>query len=184
LQVSLSGTGIKVYWVDDFSESIPSDFMKAVNTEPNFNLIRRQSGKAGKKEAIAFGMDQINTEWVLLMDADTTPHPAVFSSGSFPANRRWKMVLLPLLPVSSRKLIPVFFDLEFLVLQLVTHASAMLGYPLLANGAALLVRRLDYLESLEVRNDFHIASGDDIFALFAFQSKFGRESIGSAAYGI
>jgi cellulose synthase/poly-beta-1,6-N-acetylglucosamine synthase-like glycosyltransferase len=182
LKELLSGTGIKVYWVDDFSDNLPLVFEKATETEPDFKLIQRQTGKPGKKEAIAFGMRQINTEWVLMMDADTRPQSGFFSKGALAIASRWKMILLPLFPDVSNKTFRIFFDLEFIVLQLVTHASAILGYPLLANGAALLVKRADYLETLDARRDFHIASGDDLFALFAFLSKFGRRSIGSAAH--
>lgn len=182
LKELLSGTGIKVYWVDDFSDALPLDFEKATQAEPGFKLIQRQTGKPGKKYAIAFGMRQIKTEWVLMMDADTRPQSGFFSKGALATVSRWKMIVLPLIPDVSNKAFRIFFDLEFIVLQLVTHASAILGFPLLANGAALMVKRAEYLETLNIRRDFQIASGDDIFALFAFQSKFGRESIGSAAH--
>lgn len=184
LRELFSGVEIKIFWIDDFSDDIPVDFLKEVEAEPNFKLIRRISGKAGKKEAITFGMHQINAEWILLIDVDSRPQPNFFSKGFISVDSKWKMVLLPLVPAPSGHSFRIFFDLEFLVLQLVTHASAILGFPLLANGAAMLVKKAEYLESLKVRRDFHIASGDDVFALFAFQSKFGRKSIGTAANAI
>ncbi len=177
----VSGTEIKVFWVDDFSDSIPRCFLEAVEDIPNFNLIRRNAGKPGKKQAISCGMKYIATEWVLLMDADTQPDSGFFSGGSLPAKKDWKMILLPVAPVFLKGIVRSFFDLEFLTLQMVTHAAARLGCPLLANGAALLVKRDSYLETQPYRSDFHIPSGDDIFALFAFRRRFGSKSIGSLA---
>lgn len=177
----VSGTQIKVFWVDDFSDSIPKDFLKAIEDMPSFGLIKRKLGKPGKKEAISFGMEYITGDWVLLMDADTLPHRDFFSGNYLPSKKAWKMILLPVHPAVVKGSVRSFFDIEFLTLQLVTHASARLRSPLLANGAAILVKRKEYLETLKYRDDFHIPSGDDVFALFAFQKNFGAKSIGSAA---
>jgi len=181
LKSQLANYKTKVYWVDDFSESVPENFLGVVESIQNFNILKRTEGKQGKKQAISFGLHQIDEKWVMLMDADSRPNFSSFSEGGIPIEARWKMVLFPLLPTYSKGIIRKFFDLEFLVLQFVTHASAFLGHPLLANGALLLVNRESYLETLANRKDFYLPSGDDVFALFAFQAQYGRSSIGSVA---
>jgi len=181
LKSQLAHFETEVFWVDDFSESIQENFLREVESFKNFNILKRRKGKPGKKEAISFGLQQVEEKWVLLMDADSRPDFSIFAEGGIPVKNRWRMVLFPLLPTKSQGIIRKFFDLEFIVLQLVTHASALFGWPLLANGATLLVNRESYLETLAHRRDFFLASGDDVFALFAFQSEYGRSSIGSVA---
>jgi len=181
LKRQTSETGIGVFWIDDFSDNITDEVLAAFEKEHTFNLFRRTKGKPGKKEAISFGIKKLNTEWVWLMDADSRPDLMFFAKGGFRIKKSWRMILFPLVPMRVKGFTRKLFDLEFLVLQLVTHASAILGRPLLANGASLLVNRKDYIESLAHRADFNIPSGDDVFALFAFQDKYGHSSIGSGA---
>jgi len=181
LSDQISSTGIQVFWIDDFSDRISDEVLNELERNDSLNLISRTTGNQGKKEAIFYGLQQLNSEWVLLMDADSRPDLACLTRGELIVKKSWRMILLPVVPIYCKGVIRKFFDLEFLVLQLVTHASAAFGRPLLANGASLMVKREDYIKSQSHRSDFHIPSGDDVFALFAFQSKYGRASIGSGA---
>lgn len=179
LKSNIYRSGIQVFWVDDFSDHLSSSFKSEIEKNKNFHLLSREPGNRGKKMAISYGMSKLYSDWVILMDADSRPDLRFLKRQYLELNSNWKMILIPIHADRAKGLFKNLFNLEFLVLQVVTHASALMHRPLLANGAAMMVHRKAYLETEQNRNDFHLQSGDDIFSMFAIIEQYGRKSIGS-----
>ncbi len=169
---------IPIYWVDDYSTDDVSDFINFTEQQNNFTVIR-SSEEPGKKHALKLAIEKANTDWVFLMDVDSRPDRAILSTDFMNIDAQQKMLLVPILPKPSTSLIGKFFDLDFISLHFAGFKSVAFKRPLLANGAAMLVNRDAYIKSLKHRTDWDIPSGDDVFAMMAIKSEFGRASIGA-----
>lgn len=169
---------IPIHWVDDYSTDDLRAFTDFIADKEHFHLIR-SSEKPGKKRAVKYALQTVNADWVFLMDVDSRPDVAILSADYVNMDSPQKMLLVPIRPKPSPSLIRKFFDLDFISLHFAGFKSVALKRPLLANGAAMMVNRTAYLQSLRHRTDWDIDSGDDVFAMMAIKSEFGSESIGA-----
>jgi hypothetical protein len=118
-----------------------------------------------------------HTEWVLTSDSDTRISPKL-SFYLAEVVQSYKACLIPIAPAKSKGAASALFAAEFMVLQGVGVAFAKWGRAILANGAALLIQRDAYFATCAYRKDWDINGGDDLFTIFAIQSRFGPNAVG------
>lgn len=169
--------GVRVCIADDHSREIPASIPEQISGDSRFEIIYAPEGISGKKAVLDYAIKRANSDWVMLLDADTHPHPTFFERGISGLDSQTRLVLFPLRPSASRKLYRAFFDLDFLSLQIAGIGSAKLHRAVLANGALLLVSRAAYLQTRSLRDDWSISSGDDVFMMFAILKKYGSRSV-------
>ena len=131
--------------------------------------VQSDEGK-GKKYALLKAIEQVDTEYVWLCDADILPPPM---PASLPDA---DMIILPLrmeaLPDLQghpfRRLGSRLMQLEYAAIQALTVCAAQKGHPVMCSGANMIVRRSVWLEcAAELHAD--IPSGDDMFMLEAMK---------------
>lgn len=141
-----------------------------------FRFVRVESESRGKKRALEAGVRASRSPWILTLDADSRPQADLITSLSrLPSDRL--LFLFGIRPRARSGAMAAFFDLEFVALQAVGLAMATAGKPILANGAALLFQKDAYCTVRSDRNDWHQASGDDVFLLLAVKRRFGSRAI-------
>jgi cellulose synthase/poly-beta-1,6-N-acetylglucosamine synthase-like glycosyltransferase len=164
-----------VFVVDHISLS--EEDLRALENSPMHSVIFPPPEHRGKKNVMRFAMETLKTDWFLWMDADVIPNETLFQRLPALISPEIKMLLVPLKPKTSLPLHRAFFDLEFLVLHSVGCGSASLNLPLLNNAACLLISRQAFIETIDSRNDWHLLSGDDVFAMHAIANRFGGKAI-------
>lgn len=150
---------IEVIFVDDYSTDATVKILNETVKVP-FRIISNQ-GKKGKKFALHQGIQVAAFDFILTLDADV-----YFDSYFFinvldcpPAD----LIILPV-EMNGESLFQVLNAIEFVWLQKLTFGAKQ---PILCNGANLLFRKSSYFSAYELRNDFDLASGDDVFLLDA-----------------
>ena len=181
----------EIIFVDDNSTdntfAILLDFAKKLP-----NVIVLQSTGNGKKAALIEGVKHCTAKYVLFTDADCIlPDEYCLNAKIFLTTHSVDMLLggvkLHYLSsnfegdfsvktdISDFALNPfkAFENLDLGSLQAVSAGSAMMGCPIMCNGANMIVRRDIYLEHISgIRTD--IPSGDDMFMLHNIKAANGK----------
>ena len=181
----------EIIFVDDNSTdntfAILLDFAKKLP-----NVIVLQSAGNGKKAALIEGVKHCTAKYVLFTDADCIlPDEYCLNAKIFLTTHSVDMLLggvkLHYLStnfegdfsvktdISDFALNPLkaFEILDLGSLQAVSAGSAMMGCPIMCNGANMIVRRDIYLEHISgIRTD--IPSGDDMFMLHNIKASNGK----------
>ena len=181
----------EIIFVDDNSTdntfAILLDFAKKLP-----NVIVLQSPGIGKKAALIEGVKHCTAKYVLFTDADCIlPDEYCLNAKIFLTTHSVDMLLggvkLHYLSSNFAKNFSVKTDisdfalnpfkafeiLDLGSLQAVSAGSAMMGCPIMCNGANMIVRRDIYLEHISgIRTD--IPSGDDMFMLHNIKASNGK----------
>ncbi len=160
-QVENSGAKEWIF-VDDGSSDQGSRLLQVPATKRRDVTVIPAEGK-GKKAALATGSRRATSDVILTLDADVLLPDAwfVYFSDCLKENPS-TIWLFPLLIRKPRSFFQYFEALDVLSLTAATQAFAKAGTPVMANGAALAVRRDFYLRALP-RLKTEVASGDDVF---------------------
>jgi poly-beta-1,6-N-acetyl-D-glucosamine synthase len=119
----------------------------------------------GKKSAIRTGADQAIGELLITTDADCRVKEGwIRSLAECYSEEKSDMLISPVVLRKSSGLLGSFQELEFMSLQGITAASALLKKPVLCNGANLAFSASAYRKN-EAGLKEKILSGDDIFLL-------------------
>ncbi len=151
---------------------------KSQEANPGFPIRLFLASGEGKKAALTELAAHAKADILLFTDADCsiganwiTTMISAFESADC------QMVLGPVKMENDDSLSGTWQSLEFMSLIASTAGSCGVGYPAMANGANLAVRR-SVFEAVQGRaTGYKHASGDDVFLLFAVMRKFGRASI-------
>ncbi len=163
--------GLEVILVDDHSSTVWWEEL----TIPESIVVIAQKEK-GKKFAIKNGVERASNSIIFQCDADLDLGGVKFDLWERSENELFSLV--PLSPSKGRGLIRKFFDVEFSVLHFIGLESMKRGRPLLSNGAALIYSKQAFLDTVQDRDDWELASGDDMFLMIAIQKKWGSKSLG------
>ncbi|NEN23985.1 glycosyltransferase [Cryomorpha ignava] len=166
-----------VWLLNDHSTDLSATDLEKLELPAQIKLFPPIKGVTGKKAVWREAIKRVETEWVLIMDADTEPSELLFTSGVRLIPKGAKCLLIPIIPSKRMGAIASFFDLDFLSLHFAGLASAKANKPLLANAACMLMQREAFLKSAKERNDWSEPGGDDVFAMFAIAKMFGANSI-------
>ncbi len=156
-----------------------SDFAQGeldVRQATGVKYISLPPGVHGKKQAITHGVKESTSRWILTNDTDSDIDIEIIEH--IPGeDASAKLIVLPIKPKGGGNGFAKLFALEFMILQGVGLAFAKWGYPVLANGAGLLVHREAFIHTLNKRYDWELEGGDDIFTTLAVRKHFGPSSI-------
>lgn len=156
-------------FVNDHSEDVFLSHFSSLDFP--FKLLNLNENQYGKKSAIHLGVDSSDSEFILTWDTDV-----IVESEYFVELEKHNWTDLNILPVYMHgpDFIPGFFAMDY---QLQTQANVALSglyRPITSSGANLLFSRKVFIETACIRNDAHIASGDDQFLLKAVRDS-GKE---------
>ena len=153
--------------IDDHSED--QTVAEATKLLPQALLIKNEG--TGKKAALKTGLAKATGSKVLCLDADILIDTDwINRCQSYLTENAADLHLFPVLVQDSTNVFQQFEAFDMLGLMAITKASANANRPILANGAALCVSRVDFLDC---QNELHEdqASGDDIFLLQAMKKR-------------
>jgi cellulose synthase/poly-beta-1,6-N-acetylglucosamine synthase-like glycosyltransferase len=166
--------------VDDHSTDQTSEVTEDfIENHKKFNIsILKQTEQKGKKSAIRLALSKAKGEYILITDADCLHEKgwikamvskfiydhAIFISG-------------PVSLIQPRGLFQKLQDLEFMSLIASGAGAIGAGFPMMCNGANLGFSLNAYRQLSESALKPEMASGDDVFLMLAFASKFGKDKI-------
>lgn len=169
LKLDYDKEDFEIILVNDHSED---DFQKRIGDLLDLgSIIIIDNNGVGKKEAIETGVAKAKNEWILCSDAD-----CLFQE-------EWLMACNKTINGSSADLylLPVFMDQgngllgRFQYYDLLSTLGFNMGYyfykgvSLLANGANILFKKVDFQIIDPFKNNKSISSGDDMFLLQEFK---------------
>lgn len=157
----------KIIFVNDHSDDGSSQILKETVGELPVSVIDLPVGITGKKEAIRFGLQQVQTEYVLSMDADIR-----FRNDYFEILEEIKWSDLNVLPVfmTSSRGFKLLFQLDHLLVNALNTSSSGWKRPFIASGANLLYSRTAFQKYDRYDLHKHMPSGDDTYLLRDFRN--------------
>ncbi|MCK9203772.1 MAG: glycosyltransferase [Saccharofermentanaceae bacterium] len=169
---------------DDFSEDHTCAFVeKFIRLSPGFPVKLIVAGpvekeKTGKKRAIERAIQVTSGDLILCTDADTRREPHWISSmvEGFEKSKA-KMILGPVMFENERNLLQKIQSVEFIGLMGVTAGSALIGRPVMCNGANLAYTREAFREVGGFIGNEQFTSGDDQFLMSGILRKYGNKAI-------
>lgn len=166
------GEKLEILLINDHSEDAGPELIEAFQqTEPDFpiRLLHLAENQTGKKAALHLGVKHANGEWLAFTDADCLPD-ADWLSGLFRVQQgdEADLVCGSVQVEARRSSFRTGLDqLETAALMAVGAFGILSGMPNFCNGANLLVRKSDWLQSFDSRRDYNLPGGDDVFLLHA-----------------
>lgn len=153
-------------FVNDHSSDAFQAVFESMEKFP-IRLLHLPKGQRGKKRSLRYGMDHVQTEYCLTMDADVLFGPNYIQS--LLVLPEAELVILPV-EMTGDKWWQSFFNLEYQFTTLLNRGMAGWIRPVNCSGANLLI----HLPSFEALDDIeehdHILSGDDMYTLRAFRN--------------
>ena len=150
--------------VDDHSDNSPFAIYNTFNNLKQ-TAVYNNPYPQGKKYALKYGIEQAQTEYVYLTDADT-----ILPERPPQIPQNTDLLILPLKMQAPDTLLGQLQKAEYTTLQTATMFFAEKGRAIMCSGANLIARRDKWLECFV---DLHpeIPSGDDMFLLQAFKKR-------------
>lgn len=153
----------EIIFIDDHSEDDTSDFIASNLSIDRYHLLK--ANQTGKKAAIGDAIQNVNTGFVLTLDADVT-----FESDFFEKIGNLQKRDLLILPVLMKgKGWRQLFEIDVDYTNAVNYGVAGLSKPIVASGANLLFSKSAYQMWNQLEEHQHFASGDDLFLLNNFK---------------
>ncbi len=169
----------EVIIVDDHSED--DTIIKVnnfINNHKDINIRLLKATSEGKKKAISQALHNAENELIMVTDADCELNSEwIETVVAFYQDKKCKMILAPVLLSPANNLFEKMQVLEHLSLIASTAGSANIGFPVMCNGANMAYERISALEVENLRHDFNIQSGDDMFLLEQFVKKYGSKNV-------
>jgi cellulose synthase/poly-beta-1,6-N-acetylglucosamine synthase-like glycosyltransferase len=147
----------------DETFQVASDFKGIANLKTVRNKGR------GKKLALRTAIELASNNIIVTTDADCTFGKSWLTIiAKTLSDKEPDMILLPVKLKSEVSWFNQLQQIEYLSLQGVTAGTAMLGEPVMCNGAGLVFTKDAYLRNSDKLHD-EINSGDDVFLLYALK---------------
>jgi cellulose synthase/poly-beta-1,6-N-acetylglucosamine synthase-like glycosyltransferase len=159
----------EVIIVDDNSTDSTVEVIEACLFSLNIEITRNE--ETGKKHALRTGIGIARGNFIVTTDADCRPSPGWLSSiTSFYEAEKADLVICPVRLSRFKGFFGKFQELEFLSLQGITAGAAIMGDPVMCNGANLAFTREAYLDNA-ANLRFDIPTGDDVFLLHSMKKQ-------------
>lgn len=164
---------IEVIIVDDHSEDDTIKFINEFREKYDFiKLFKLSESKSGKKEAIAFGIKNSQSEIIITTDADCTMKKNWLNTMvNYYYQFKPKLLVGPVAFKNEKNLFSQLQVLEFL--SLVGSGAGAIGInrAIMNNGANLLFEKSAFLDS---NLHYNYTSGDDIFLMLHLKKKYKK----------
>ncbi len=185
-KIDYPGDALQIIFIDDASEDGTGQLIrdwinmrgKGFVTEL---IVLAETG--GKKKALETGIKRAEKEWILCTDGDCSVGDQwVRTMSLYSSLPKVRMVLGPVAFKPQKGWLFLFQDME--LMGLVAAGAGASGYrrSFLGNGANLMFHKDSFSECGGYQSFSHLASGDDVFLIHEFKSRFGGESITFAAH--
>lgn len=169
----------EVIIVDDGSEDKTSEIINSfIFDNGDFNITLLKGSGTGKKSAISQALHASKNELIVVTDADCVLNSEwIESIVNFYQENDCKMILAPVLLYPDNNIFEKMQILEHLSLIASTAGSTSIGFPVMCNGANMAYEREAALKMENLRRDFNIPSGDDMFLLEKFVKNYGSDKV-------
>ncbi|MDX2361003.1 MAG: glycosyltransferase [Crocinitomicaceae bacterium] len=153
-------------FIDDHSDDGGEQLIREALSGVRFSIITTPEDKAGKKEALRFGMEQVQSEYVITMDADVEIPVEYFKKiNELPAA---DMYVLPVI-MEPKRFMQYLYEIDLVLVTAANSGLAGLKRPIMASGANLLYRTETFNSVDDYASHAHAASGDDTYLLRDFR---------------
>jgi cellulose synthase/poly-beta-1,6-N-acetylglucosamine synthase-like glycosyltransferase len=167
-------TFIEILCVDDHSTDHTARIIKEVEKVKYISLTEFTKGK---KAAIEEGIRRATGDVILVTDADCYPDEYWLESMTIPfLSSQIHMVCGWVRMNGQGTVFSELVSLEFSTMIALSAAMSGWNKPVLCNGASLAFRRESFLQVGGYSGD-KAASGDDVFLMHKFKSRFGKHTI-------
>jgi poly-beta-1,6-N-acetyl-D-glucosamine synthase len=172
-------TDFELIVVDDHSEDRTVEIVNAIReTDNRLKLIQLEKGIEGKKNAIEAGVLNAEGDIILVTDADCLVGENWLNSmASCFCSEEVVMVCGRVRYRDGGSFFEKWQKLEFAAIMAFTEALFIIKKPSLCNGANLAFLKRAFSEVKGFEGNKGRASGDDIFLLEKFKSKYGVGSL-------
>ncbi len=132
----------------------------------NYKIISNQNQK-GKKQSITYAMQFVNTELIVLRDADTFTTSTIWlkTISNFYKETQAQFIIAPIALANNSGLLWALQAIENNVLAVLASGSAYFKKAFLCNGANLIFTKSIFEKVNGFTKHIHIASGDDVLFL-------------------
>jgi len=132
----------------------------------NYKIISNQNQK-GKKQSITYAMQFVNTELIVLRDADTFTTSTIWlkTISNFYNETQAQFIIAPIALADNTGLLWALQAIENNVLAVLASGSAYFKKAFLCNGANLIFTKSIFEKVNGFNKHIHIASGDDVLFL-------------------
>jgi cellulose synthase/poly-beta-1,6-N-acetylglucosamine synthase-like glycosyltransferase len=166
----------EILFSDDFSDDNSVGIIsKEIEHLTDFQIIKPKSNeKSGKKAAIERALKKAKGDIIVNTDADCIMNPEWLKSIGYKfRDPELQMMLAPVdIDEPGGSIFSGFQSLEFMSLMGSTGGSANMGYPIMANGANMAIRRNCMLDAQGKIKGNKLLSGDDMFLLHAIKKMY------------
>jgi poly-beta-1,6-N-acetyl-D-glucosamine synthase len=172
VQQCFDNSSFEIIAINDHSEDNTSDIIKEFqNNLKNLFLIDLPEQKTGKKDAIHTGIMLSKGELIITVDADCRLGKYWLSEIiSMYDEYKPRLIIGPLLYQNEKNIFEQFQSIEILSLVASGAGAALMGRPILCNGANLAFTRETYFEVFPDLK-MNVASGDDVFMLLEVKER-------------
>ena len=130
-----------------------------------YKIIKQSEFKSGKKQAIETALNNAKNEFIVTIDADSTPTKNWLQQYSNAFQSGGQFIIGPVINKDSNHFLGQLHSIEALILSGVAMGSASLNKPIICSGANLGYTKSLFNELNPYQNNISIASGDDVFFL-------------------
>lgn len=157
--------------IDDHSEDDTIKIIDKYKKEYNFiKLFKLSEFKTGKKEAIAFGIKNSQSEIIITTDADCTMNKDwVNSMVNYYNQFKPKLLVGPVAFKNEKNIFSQLQALEFLSLVGSGAGAIGINHAIMNNGANLLFEKSAFSDS---NLHYNYSSGDDVFLMLHVKKKY------------
>ena len=154
----------------DNTNSILSEFIQSVSFADRVDLIKTSPENSGKKQALKSAFQIASTEWAYVTDADCITHWEAINYLFNAINNETKAVFGPVIYTFESNFLQSYQALENSALMILGAFQSAKNNKTMGNAANMLVNVASFNETKPFDNNLHIAGGDDIFLIEAFQT--------------
>ncbi len=176
LQQSYPKELIEVVVVDDNSTDDGPNLVKEfAENHDELRVVLLSSIGKGKKEAIAFGIENSNHQFIITTDGDCIADKNwIRKIAAYFERYQPKIILGPVVYSGEKGIFQKLFSLDFISLVASGAGGAGAGLPFMGNAANMAFDKSIFRDE-DQQTDY--ASGDDVFLIHSVKKHYGRGSI-------
>ncbi len=158
-------------FIDDHSSDNTIELIHQQLKNVTYQVVSLSKELTGKKKALRFAIEQVETEYVLTIDADVFFESNYFESIS--KLEKSEMYILPAIMV-AKKPFEYLYEVDLILVNALNAGLAGILRPIICSGANLLYKKETFDEVDDFSSHGHMASGDDTYLLRDFREN-GKE---------